>query len=246
MAHDASQNNPVKESVTALAGIVLLLVIIGGIAVSAWLRPAGEHQPAETAATEAPADATTAHAEILPVALDLTVDETGNALKSCKVQSGAEQAVSDIRTAIAPVFGSDNCQIEVLKAHEEQLTAAKQLPELLGILKGVANAHMTINGTNIHFSVQDNAEATAKLVEAAKAIVPAEYTVDVVVAPVADAAAQPATDAAAQPADAQAEEAKPAETATEAKPEAAAEAQPAADAKPAEATAEAQPATESK
>lgn len=47
MAHDASQNNPLKESVTALVGIVLLLVMIAGIAISAWLRPPGEHQPAE-------------------------------------------------------------------------------------------------------------------------------------------------------------------------------------------------------
>lgn len=52
MAHDASQNNPLKESVMAVAGLVLLLVIIGGIAVSAWLRPAGEHQPTETVVAE--------------------------------------------------------------------------------------------------------------------------------------------------------------------------------------------------
>lgn len=49
MAHDASQNNPLKESLMAVSGLVLLLVIIGGIAVSAWLRPAGEHQPAQAA-----------------------------------------------------------------------------------------------------------------------------------------------------------------------------------------------------
>lgn len=47
MAHDASQNNPLKESVMSVVGLVLLLVIIAGIAISAWLRPAGEHQPAE-------------------------------------------------------------------------------------------------------------------------------------------------------------------------------------------------------
>lgn len=45
MAHDASQNNPKKEVATALIGIVLLLAIILGIGVSAFLRPAGEHQP---------------------------------------------------------------------------------------------------------------------------------------------------------------------------------------------------------
>lgn len=53
MAHDASQNNPVKEVVHALIGIVLLLVIIAGIAVFAWLRPAGNHEPATVSATPA-------------------------------------------------------------------------------------------------------------------------------------------------------------------------------------------------
>ncbi|MPW74158.1 hypothetical protein CPI40_03220 [Moraxella catarrhalis] len=52
MAHDASNNNPLKESLTALIGTVLLLVMIAGIAISAWLRPAGEH-PAQAEPTDA-------------------------------------------------------------------------------------------------------------------------------------------------------------------------------------------------
>lgn len=43
MAHDAYDNNPKKELLTALLGILLLLAIIAGIGVSAWLRPAGDH-----------------------------------------------------------------------------------------------------------------------------------------------------------------------------------------------------------
>ncbi|MFC0820169.1 hypothetical protein [Moraxella marmotae] len=71
MAHDASNNNPVKESAMALVGIVLLFVMIGAIAVSAWLRPAGEHaaaeqepatEMAEQAAPEAAATTETAEA----------------------------------------------------------------------------------------------------------------------------------------------------------------------------------------
>lgn len=52
-AHDASENNPTKEIIHALIGVVLLLVIIGGIAVFAWLRPAGNHEPATVSATPA-------------------------------------------------------------------------------------------------------------------------------------------------------------------------------------------------
>lgn len=53
MAHDASNNNPKKEVLQALVGIALLLTIIAGIGVSAWLRPAGNHEPATVSATEA-------------------------------------------------------------------------------------------------------------------------------------------------------------------------------------------------
>lgn len=52
-AHDASQNKPAKEVFHALIGIVLLLVIIAGIAIFAWLRPAGNHEPATVSATPA-------------------------------------------------------------------------------------------------------------------------------------------------------------------------------------------------
>lgn len=44
--HDVLDNNPKKEILTSLIGIVLLAVMIGGIAVSAYLRPAGDHYPA--------------------------------------------------------------------------------------------------------------------------------------------------------------------------------------------------------
>ena len=53
MAHDASNNNPTKEIIHSLLGISLLLVIILGIAISAWLRPAGNHEPATEPATKA-------------------------------------------------------------------------------------------------------------------------------------------------------------------------------------------------
>lgn len=48
MSHHDVENNPVKEVLTAVLGLVPLLVIIAGIAVFGWLRPAGQHQPAES------------------------------------------------------------------------------------------------------------------------------------------------------------------------------------------------------
>ncbi|MDO4897552.1 MAG: hypothetical protein Q3971_09345 [Moraxella sp.] len=53
MAHDASNNNPTKEIVHSLLGILLLLTIISSVAISAWLRPAGNHETATEPATPA-------------------------------------------------------------------------------------------------------------------------------------------------------------------------------------------------
>ncbi|OOR87393.1 hypothetical protein B0181_10385 [Moraxella caviae] len=57
MAHDASNNNPTKETLHALVGIVLFLAMVLLIAITAFLRPAGEHPAAEPVAAEASAEA---------------------------------------------------------------------------------------------------------------------------------------------------------------------------------------------
>lgn len=54
--HDVLDNNPKKELLTTLIGVVLFVVIVAGIAVSAFLRPAGEH-PVDMPAIEADATA---------------------------------------------------------------------------------------------------------------------------------------------------------------------------------------------
>lgn len=68
MAHDASNNNPTKETLTALVGTVLLLVMIAAIGIFAWLRPAGEHQPKAPTAEEVAAAEAEAAAETAPAA----------------------------------------------------------------------------------------------------------------------------------------------------------------------------------
>lgn len=46
--HDVVDNNPKKEILMSLVGIGLFLLLIAGIAVSAWLRPAGDHPATAT------------------------------------------------------------------------------------------------------------------------------------------------------------------------------------------------------
>lgn len=102
MAHDASQNNPAKETVHALIGIVLLLVIIGGIAVFGWLRPAGNHEPATVSATPA--------GRALDELIQKEANDNAQATATAEASEtsaeasaeGAEAPVEDTATADAP------------------------------------------------------------------------------------------------------------------------------------------------
>lgn len=70
--HEVLDNNPKKELMTALLGIGLFLVLVLGIVISAYLRPAGDHYPATAA------DATT----VPQVTADGAVPATPNATES--------------------------------------------------------------------------------------------------------------------------------------------------------------------
>ena len=102
MAHDASQNNPAKETIHALIGIVLLLVIIGGIAVFGWLRPAGNHEPATVSATPA--------GRALDELIQKEANDNAQATATAEASEtsaeasaeGAEAPVEDTATADAP------------------------------------------------------------------------------------------------------------------------------------------------
>lgn len=112
-AHDASDNNPTKEIIHALIGVVLFLALIGGIAVSAWLRPAGNHEPATVSATPAgraleeliqqednPTDAQKAEAVAAATAPDATSD---TAASGASEQEAAEQVADSKGDAQTPV-----------------------------------------------------------------------------------------------------------------------------------------------
>lgn len=114
MAHDASNNNPAKESVLALAGIVLLLVIIGGIAVSGWLRPAGEHQPATDETAVAAAEQTDV------------------------AQPASEQPAQQAAQAEQPAEATADSQTAETQATEAQATEAKPADD-----KSAQNAEAT-------------------------------------------------------------------------------------------------------
>lgn len=131
---------------------------------------------------------------LLPATLKLATDATGNALASCDSQVGDDALAGVVKQAVTSVFGAD-CQAQVANTHGTTLAIADKLPEVLGLLKGVPNAGVEIADKAVMFTGADSA-AVAKLVEGAKAIVPADVSVE-------------AQAPAAQPADAQDANAKP-------------------------------------
>lgn len=111
MAHHDVENNPKKEIATTLVGLALLLTIIGGIAVSAWLRPAGDHHPtvietaqaAETVAevaepaTEATAEATAETTE--PAASAELVNTASETVAPAQAENAGETVMPETDTA---------------------------------------------------------------------------------------------------------------------------------------------------
>lgn len=134
MAHDASNNNPVKEIIHSLLGLALLFTLIGGIAVSAWLRPAGNHEPATEPATpagkalveklnaiEAPkADEAKADTAQAPKTDDTKAEDTAKA----DTATQADPAKTD--EAKAETKPADTATAEAPKADEAKADADKE------------------------------------------------------------------------------------------------------------------------
>lgn len=74
MAHDVVDNNPKKEILFALIGIVTFLSIVLLIGISAFLRPAGDH--VDVQALNKTVEATTAPEASAPATTDTAKTET--------------------------------------------------------------------------------------------------------------------------------------------------------------------------
>ena len=104
MAHHAVENNPKKEIMYALVGIVLFLAMVLLIAISAYLRPAGNHvdvkalnaaQAAKTAASATPVTAATAAAASGETTASPTVPGATGPDTTLASPDNAKQAAAD-------------------------------------------------------------------------------------------------------------------------------------------------------
>lgn len=131
MAHDASQNNPVKEVVHALIGIVLLLTIIAGIAVFAWLRPAGNHEPATVSATPAGRaldELNQKQAGSAPTAEQEQATATAEAPSNAEATTTTEQPTDNTATATATEQPADNTATASASEQTEQTEQPAEKP----------------------------------------------------------------------------------------------------------------------
>ncbi|MDO4895489.1 OmpA family protein [Moraxella sp.] len=168
---------------------IIGLIIFGGLA---WLllrscqeKPAPVAAPAANQEAQADSQAVAA----TPATLDLQLDAQGQAVASCDAKVGSQGVVGSISTAIATAFGTDACKdLGVTEGHGETMPAAEHLPALFGLMKGVPEAKLSIADKVVRFGAGSAAD-TAKLIEGAKGILPADFTVEELPAVAADMAA---------------------------------------------------------
>ncbi len=156
-----------------------LLPIIGAIILAglAWmLLKACQKEPTPVAAPTAPTAEQVAAANAAPATLSLALNETGDALYACNGEVGNVGLGEQIKAAIAGVFGADNCAFSTSNVANE-MPAAQYLPQILGFMKGVPNATLSVADKTIRLNSSD-AAALQKLVADVKGALPAEFTVE--------------------------------------------------------------------
>ena len=181
--YENKEKSPFLKTILPIIG----LIIFAGLA---WLLlRACQDKPTPVAAPVATdtapvvadnavqADPTQTGVAQAPATLSLSVDETGQALYSHRAQVGSEELAGHIRAAIAQVFGVQDLTIQNTNVHTATMPAAEYLPAILGLMKGVPNSSVVIHDHTVRFNAT-TPEDVAKLVEGAKNILPADFTVE--------------------------------------------------------------------
>lgn len=175
----AKKGGGLLKSLLPIIGLVILGVL-------AWLMLRGCQDnktpvaaPTITPAASETAAAGTASADVAPATFSLATDEQGNAVYSCRGQAGNEGVFAKIRTTLSGVFGTaDKCDLQVSDKHAGELSVNdEQLKGLFGLMKGVPNASMSLDGKTIRFNASNDADI-AKLIEGAKGLLPADFVIE--------------------------------------------------------------------
>lgn len=181
--HVNGQVEPVKQEeggfMKALLPIIGLVIFAG----LAWLllRSCQDKPTPVAAPVEKPAQTTTASTapvNATPATLSVATDDKGETIYSCRGEAGSEGVFASIRTALSGVFGvADKCSLTVSSGTADTLPAADHLEGIFKLMKGVPNSSVSINDKTIRFNAA-NPDDITKLIDGAKALVPADFVVE--------------------------------------------------------------------
>ncbi|MDO4427087.1 MAG: OmpA family protein [Moraxella sp.] len=160
------------KSLLPIIGLIILAALAWALLKACQKDPTPVAAPVQGATTAETATA----AALAPAGLALALNGAGDALFSCEGTVGSDGLGEQIRTGIASVFGADSCKFDTSSATAAEMPAAQYLPQILGFMRGVPDASLSVNGTNILLNSSD-ATALQSLVDNVKGALPADFTV---------------------------------------------------------------------
>lgn len=170
-----------KEEKPSGSFMKALLPIIGAIILAglAWmLLKSCQKQPTPVAA---PMPATTTEqaitANVLPATLSVALNETGDGVYACNGEMGSAGLSEQVKASISGVFATHNCTFGVVTTNASEMPAQQYIPQILGFMKGVPNASVSIVGKTIRLNASDST-ALDKLVADIKGALPSDFTVE--------------------------------------------------------------------
>ena len=184
VTHVNGQLKPIKKAEGSFMKALLPIIGVVIFAGLAWLLLRGcQEKPTPVAtpitpAQTAPTVGTTAMS-VAPATLSLATDETGQGIYSCRGEAGGQSVFTDVGAALSDTFGvtKDKCQLNVSSDVADTLPAGEYLTGIFNLIKGVPNASVSIIDKTILFNAA-NADDITKLIDATKALVPADFVVE--------------------------------------------------------------------
>lgn len=169
------EEKPSGSAMKALLPIVGALIFAG---LAFMLLKACQKEPTPVAApVSAPVATTdTSSAAIAPAMFTASLNETGTELYSCGGEVGNAGLADTLRSHVAGVFQNQNCAFTTTAVVANDMPAAQYIPQILGFMKGVPDASVTISDKSILLNASD-AAALEKLISDIKGMLPSDFTV---------------------------------------------------------------------
>lgn len=148
------------------------------IAIIVWLMlKSCQQQPTQVAVPPPPTLEQIQANIAIPATLKLALNETGDGLYAFDGNVGSDGLGEQIKQAVFSIFGKfDKVKIGVNHDVAKEMPVLQYLPQLLGFMKGVPDASITIDGKSIWVN-SSNPEALAKLIQDLQTALPKDFNI---------------------------------------------------------------------